>query len=80
MVAADSKSLRPRYSEVVEHITQIGPMHQALVRFMDRAAEKVRGEGMCCHHVTLFLSGPACSATGSPITATCEHQAGNAHP
>ncbi|HHQ4645903.1 TPA: hypothetical protein ACSP3W_004249 [Aeromonas veronii] len=22
---------------------------------MDRAAEKLRGEGMCCRHVTLFI-------------------------
>ncbi|WP_265437578.1 translesion error-prone DNA polymerase V subunit UmuC [Aeromonas media] len=38
-----------------EHITQIGPMHQALAGYMERAAEKLREEGMCCRHVTLFI-------------------------
>ncbi len=38
-----------------ERITQIGPMHQALAGYMERAAEKLRGEGMCCRHVTLFI-------------------------
>lgn len=38
-----------------ERITQIGPMHQALAGYMERAAEKLRGEGMCCQHVTLFI-------------------------
>ncbi|WP_234924567.1 hypothetical protein [Aeromonas enteropelogenes] len=30
-------------------------MHQALAGYMERAAEKLRGEGMCCRHVTLFI-------------------------
>ncbi|WP_324044715.1 translesion error-prone DNA polymerase V subunit UmuC [Aeromonas caviae] len=38
-----------------ERITQIGPMHQALAGYMERAAEKLRGERMCCRHVTLFI-------------------------
>ena len=38
-----------------ERITQIGPMHQALAGYMERAAEKLRGEGMRCRHVTLFI-------------------------
>ncbi|WP_240687668.1 DinB/UmuC family translesion DNA polymerase [Aeromonas hydrophila] len=38
-----------------ERITQIDPMHQALAGYMERAAEKLRGEGMCCRHVTLFI-------------------------
>ncbi|MCX4045664.1 MULTISPECIES: translesion error-prone DNA polymerase V subunit UmuC [Aeromonas] len=38
-----------------ERITAIGPMHQALAGYMERAAEKLRAEGMCCHHVTLFV-------------------------
>ncbi|EIS3744281.1 translesion error-prone DNA polymerase V subunit UmuC [Aeromonas hydrophila] len=38
-----------------ERITQIGPMHQALAGYMERAAEKLRAEGMCCSHVTLFI-------------------------
>ncbi|MFQ2157557.1 translesion error-prone DNA polymerase V subunit UmuC [Aeromonas hydrophila] len=38
-----------------ERITQIGPMHQALAGYMERAAEKLRAEGMCCRHVTLFI-------------------------
>lgn len=38
-----------------ERITQIGPMHQALAGYMERAAEKLRGEGMCCRHVTIFI-------------------------
>ncbi|HHQ4530594.1 TPA: translesion error-prone DNA polymerase V subunit UmuC [Aeromonas hydrophila] len=38
-----------------ERITQIGPMHQALAGYMERAVEKLRAEGMCCRHVTLFI-------------------------
>ncbi|MFH7524061.1 translesion error-prone DNA polymerase V subunit UmuC [Aeromonas sp. A5] len=38
-----------------ERITTIGPMHQALAGYMERAAEKLRAEGMCCRHVTLFI-------------------------
>ncbi|WP_324002494.1 translesion error-prone DNA polymerase V subunit UmuC [Aeromonas dhakensis] len=38
-----------------ERITQIGPMQQALAGYMERAAEKLRAEGMCCRHVTLFI-------------------------
>ncbi|MCE9967720.1 translesion error-prone DNA polymerase V subunit UmuC [Aeromonas salmonicida] len=38
-----------------ERITTMGPMHQALAGYMERAAEKLRGEGMCCRHVTLFI-------------------------
>ncbi|MFR9719072.1 translesion error-prone DNA polymerase V subunit UmuC [Aeromonas diversa] len=38
-----------------ERITQLGPMHQALAGYMERAAEKLRAEGMCCRHVTLFI-------------------------
>ncbi|MBL0487715.1 translesion error-prone DNA polymerase V subunit UmuC [Aeromonas veronii] len=38
-----------------ERITQIGPMHQALAGYMERAAEKLRSEGMRCRHVTLFI-------------------------
>ncbi|MGN5130066.1 translesion error-prone DNA polymerase V subunit UmuC [Aeromonas hydrophila] len=38
-----------------ERITQIGPMHQALAGYMERAAEKLRGEGVYCRHVTLFI-------------------------
>ncbi|MFM5335783.1 translesion error-prone DNA polymerase V subunit UmuC [Aeromonas enteropelogenes] len=38
-----------------ERITMIGPMHQALAGYMERAAEKLRAEGMCCRHVTLFI-------------------------
>ncbi|KAE9635989.1 translesion error-prone DNA polymerase V subunit UmuC [Aeromonas veronii] len=38
-----------------ERITAIGPMHQALAGYMERAAEKLRAEGMCCSHVTLFV-------------------------
>lgn len=38
-----------------ERITQIGPMHQALAGYMERAAEKLRAESMCCRHVTLFI-------------------------
>ncbi|MFB2927577.1 hypothetical protein [Aeromonas hydrophila] len=30
-------------------------MHQALAGYMERAAEKLREEGMCCRHVTLFI-------------------------
>ena len=38
-----------------ERITQIGPgALQALAGYMERAAEKLRGEG-CCSHVTLFI-------------------------
>ncbi|MGY3876501.1 translesion error-prone DNA polymerase V subunit UmuC [Aeromonas enteropelogenes] len=38
-----------------ERITTTGPMHQALAGYMERAAEKLRAEGMCCRHVTLFI-------------------------
>ncbi|WP_421279846.1 translesion error-prone DNA polymerase V subunit UmuC [Aeromonas taiwanensis] len=38
-----------------ERITQVGPMHQALAGYMERAAEKLRAESMCCRHVTLFI-------------------------
>ncbi|HEH9405120.1 translesion error-prone DNA polymerase V subunit UmuC [Aeromonas salmonicida] len=38
-----------------ERITTMGPMHQALAGYMERAAEKLRAEGMCCRHVTLFI-------------------------
>lgn len=38
-----------------ERITTIGPMHQALAGYMERAAEKLRAEEMCCRHVTLFI-------------------------
>ncbi|MGU5694964.1 translesion error-prone DNA polymerase V subunit UmuC [Aeromonas veronii] len=38
-----------------ERITQIGAIHQALAGYMERAAEKLRAEGMCCRHVTLFV-------------------------
>jgi DNA polymerase V len=38
-----------------ERITTMGPMHQALAGSMERAAEKLRAEGMCCRHVTLFI-------------------------
>lgn len=40
---------------VGERITQIGAMHQALVGYMERAAKKLRAEGMCCRHITLFI-------------------------
>ncbi|MEZ6970365.1 hypothetical protein ACB040_13720 [Aeromonas sp. S11(2024)] len=40
---------------VGERITQIGAMHQALACYMERAAEKLRAEGMCCRHITLFI-------------------------
>ncbi|WP_324255663.1 hypothetical protein [Aeromonas veronii] len=45
LVAADPKALRRCYGVVVERITQIGPMHQALAGYMERAAEKLRGGG-----------------------------------
>ncbi|MEN9531955.1 MAG: hypothetical protein RIQ83_1179 [Pseudomonadota bacterium] len=38
-----------------ERITTMGPMHQALAGYMERAAEKLRADGMCCRHVTLFI-------------------------
>jgi len=38
-----------------ERITELGAMHQALAGYMERAAEKLRKEGMCCRHVTLFI-------------------------
>lgn len=38
-----------------EHITERAIMHQALAAYMERAAEKLRQEGMCCRHVTLFI-------------------------
>jgi len=38
-----------------ERITAMGPMQQALAGYMERAAEKLRAEGMCCRHVTLFI-------------------------
>ncbi|MNY02051.1 DNA polymerase V subunit UmuC [compost metagenome] len=38
-----------------ERITQIGPMHQALAGYMERAAEKLRAEEQRCSHVTLFI-------------------------
>lgn len=38
-----------------EHITDKHTMQQALGGFMTRAAEKLRGEGMCCRHVTVFI-------------------------
>ncbi|QLH69121.1 translesion error-prone DNA polymerase V subunit UmuC [Aeromonas veronii] len=38
-----------------ERITAIGPMHQALAGYMERAAEKLRAEGMCCSNITLFV-------------------------
>ncbi|WP_421254701.1 translesion error-prone DNA polymerase V subunit UmuC [Aeromonas sp. 600282] len=38
-----------------DRITQIGAMHQALAGYMERAAEKLRAEGMRCRHVTLFI-------------------------
>lgn len=38
-----------------ERITQIGPIHQAMSGYMERAAEKLRAEGMHCRHVTLFI-------------------------
>ncbi|KFN19079.1 translesion error-prone DNA polymerase V subunit UmuC [Aeromonas bestiarum] len=38
-----------------ERITTMGPMYQALAGYMERAAEKLRAEGMCCRHVTLFI-------------------------
>ncbi|MGY3959570.1 translesion error-prone DNA polymerase V subunit UmuC [Aeromonas popoffii] len=38
-----------------ERITTMEPMHQALAGYMERAAEKLRAEGMCCRHVTLFI-------------------------
>lgn len=38
-----------------ERITEIAPMQQALAGYMERAAEKLRAEGMCCRHVTLFI-------------------------
>ncbi len=36
-------------------ITTIGPMHEALAGYMERAAEKLRAEGQRCRHVTLFI-------------------------
>ncbi|MFQ2400413.1 translesion error-prone DNA polymerase V subunit UmuC [Aeromonas dhakensis] len=38
-----------------ERITAFGPMREALAGYMERAAEKLRTEGMCCRHVTLFI-------------------------
>lgn len=38
-----------------ERITAFGPMREALAGYMERAAEKLRAEGMCCRHVTLFI-------------------------
>ncbi|HDX8617830.1 TPA: translesion error-prone DNA polymerase V subunit UmuC [Aeromonas dhakensis] len=38
-----------------ERITELGPMQQALAGYMERAAEKLRAEGMHCQHVTLFI-------------------------
>jgi len=38
-----------------ERITAMETMHQALAGYMERAAEKLRAEGMCCRHVTLFI-------------------------
>lgn len=38
-----------------ERITTMGPMHQALSGYMERAAEKLRAEGQRCRHVTLFI-------------------------
>ncbi|AXB03947.1 translesion error-prone DNA polymerase V subunit UmuC [Aeromonas caviae] len=38
-----------------ERITHMNSMHQALAGYMERAAEKLRAEGMCCRHVTLFI-------------------------
>lgn len=36
-------------------ITDQLSMHQAIASYMERAAEKLRGEGMCCQRVTLFI-------------------------
>ncbi|WP_324062517.1 translesion error-prone DNA polymerase V subunit UmuC [Aeromonas caviae] len=38
-----------------ERITEFGPMREALAGYMERAAEKLRAEGMCCRHITLFI-------------------------
>ncbi|MDY7800772.1 DinB/UmuC family translesion DNA polymerase, partial [Aeromonas caviae] len=38
-----------------ERITHMNSMHQALAGYMERAAEKLRAEGMCCRHVALFV-------------------------
>ncbi|MCV5513814.1 DNA polymerase V subunit UmuC, partial [Escherichia coli] len=38
-----------------ERITAFGPMREALAGYMERAAEKLRTEGMCCRHVTVFI-------------------------
>ncbi len=38
-----------------ERITAFGPIQQALAGYMERAAEKLRAEGMCCRLVTLFI-------------------------
>ncbi|WP_406568436.1 DinB/UmuC family translesion DNA polymerase [Aeromonas caviae] len=38
-----------------ERITHMNSMHQALAGYMERAAEKLRAEGMCCRHATLFI-------------------------
>ncbi len=38
-----------------ERITEFGPMREALVGYMERAAEKLRAEGQQCRHVTLFI-------------------------
>ena len=38
-----------------ERITAMGPMQQVLAGYMERAAEKLRAERMCCRHVTLFI-------------------------
>lgn len=38
-----------------ERITELGTMREALAGYMERAAEKLRAEGMCCRHITLFI-------------------------
>ncbi|KAB7701086.1 translesion error-prone DNA polymerase V subunit UmuC [Plesiomonas shigelloides] len=46
-----------------EHITDRLSMHQALAAYIERAAEKLRKEGMCCRHVTLFIRTSPFSGT-----------------
>lgn len=44
-----------------ERITDKDAMHQAVVQYAERAAEKLRGERQYCRQVTTFTDIPLCS-------------------
>ncbi|MFM7970522.1 hypothetical protein ACF2JD_21840 [Aeromonas sp. A-5] len=67
-------------SEFGERITEFGLMREALAGYMERAAEKLRGEGMCCH-VTLLVCGRSPFSEREPYYGNqVSNQVGHAHP